>query len=52
MLENIAGLKSMEDAMEEIINANDESRFEEYQAILEAYLKADGFQMESRIRKD
>jgi lincosamide and streptogramin A transport system ATP-binding/permease protein len=52
MLENIAGLKSMEDAMEEIINANDESRFEEYQMILEAYLKADGFLMESRIRKE
>lgn len=50
--ETIGGLKTMEDRMEEIISANDESRMEEYQEILADYLELDGFNIESKIRRE
>lgn len=50
--ENIGGLKSMEDAMDEIITQNDEARFEEYSILQEKYLELDGYEMESKILKE
>ncbi|WP_246240316.1 ATP-binding cassette domain-containing protein [Anaerocolumna sedimenticola] len=50
--ENIGFLKSMEDKMETILADNMESRLEEYQSILENYLQIDGFEMESRIKRE
>ncbi len=50
--ENIAGLRTMEILMDEIIDTNDESRMEEYQEILSRYLDLDGYNMESKIRKE
>lgn len=50
--ECIGSLKTMEDTMEEIIVSEDKNRYQEYQEILERYLEADGFQMESRILRE
>lgn len=50
--ECIGKLKTMEDTMEDIIDAEDKNRYQEYQDILEQYLEADGFQMESRILRE
>lgn len=50
--ECIGNLKTMEDTMEEIIVSEDKNRYQEYQEILEQYLEADGFQMESRILRE
>jgi lincosamide and streptogramin A transport system ATP-binding/permease protein len=52
MKENIANLKSLEENMDQIIYENNESRFDEYQSLLENYQLADGFNMESRIHKE
>lgn len=37
--ENVGKLKSMEDTMDAIISANDESRFDEYSVLQEQYLE-------------
>ncbi len=50
--ENIAGLRTMEIKMDEIIDANDENRMEEYQELLSRYLELDGYNIESKIRKE
>ncbi|MGL5675613.1 MAG: ribosomal protection-like ABC-F family protein [Cellulosilyticaceae bacterium] len=50
--ENIGKLKSIEDTMEAIITANDESRFDEYSRLQDMYLELDGYEMESRILKE
>lgn len=50
--ENIGNLKSMEDKMDEILNRNEEKFFDLYQNILETYIQADGYEMESRIKKE
>lgn len=50
--ENVGKLKSMEDTMEEIINQNDEARFDEYSNLQEQYLELDGYEMESKILKE
>ncbi|MBE6024425.1 MAG: ABC-F family ATP-binding cassette domain-containing protein [Cellulosilyticum sp.] len=50
--ENVAQLKSMEDTMDAIISANDESRFDEYSHLQEQYLELDGYEMESMILKE
>lgn len=50
--ESIGGLKALEDAMDEILRTNPESRLEEYQQLFERYIDLDGFQMESRIHKE
>ncbi len=50
--ENVGKLKSMEDAMEAIISANDEARFDEYSMLQEQYLELDGYEMESKILKE
>lgn len=50
--ENVGGLKSMEEMMEEIISQNDEARFDEYTLLQEQYLERDGYEMESKILKE
>lgn len=50
--ENIARLKSLEVTMDHIISTEDATRYEEYQILLEKYQSSDGFNMESRIRKE
>lgn len=50
--ENVGKLKSMEDTMEAIISANDESRFDEYSILQDKYLELDGYEMESKILKE
>ena len=50
--ENVGKLKSMEDTMDAIISANDESRFDEYSVLQEQYLELDGYEMESKILKE
>ena len=50
--ENIGGLKTLEVLMDEILRENVERRIDEYQQLLESYLKMDGYNMESRIRKE
>lgn len=50
--ENIGKLKSMEEAMDEIISANDEARFDEYSTLQEQYLELDGYEIESKILKE
>ncbi len=50
--ENIGGLKSLEQKMDEIISLNDESRFDEYTTLQDKYLELDGYEMESRILKE
>lgn len=50
--ENIGKLKSMEEAMDEIISRNDEARFDEYSMLQEQYLELDGYEIESKILKE
>lgn len=50
--ENVGKLKSMEEAMEEIISQNDEARFDEYATLQQQYLDMDGYEMESKILKE
>lgn len=50
--ENIGGLKTMEDTMEEIIAALDESRYNEYCEIQLRYSELGGYEMEGRILKE
>lgn len=50
--ENIAKLKSLEECMDQILHENNENRYDEYQVLFENYQLADGFNMESRIRKE
>lgn len=50
--ENVGKLKSMEDTMEEIINQNDETRFDEYSILQEQYLELEGYEMESKMLKE
>lgn len=50
--ENIGGLKTMEDKMEEIIAALDESRYNEYCEIQLRYSELGGYEMEGRILKE
>ena len=50
--ENVGKLKSIEDAMEEIIRQNDEARFDEYSILQEQYLELDGYEMESKMLKE
>ncbi|MEG2198213.1 MAG: ATP-binding cassette domain-containing protein [Cellulosilyticaceae bacterium] len=50
--ENVGKLKSIEDAMEEIISENDEARFDEYSLLQEQYLDLDGYEIESKILKE
>lgn len=50
--ENIGGLKTIEVLMDEILRDNVEKRIDEYQQLLESYLEMDGYNMESRIRKE
>lgn len=50
--ENIGQLKTMEDTMDDIIDNNDEKRFDEYQQIFDQYSDLDGFNMEAKIKKE
>lgn len=50
--ENIGMLKTMEDTMEEIIAASDESRYDEYCEIQLRYSELGGYEMEGRIFKE
>lgn len=50
--ESVGMLKSMEDTMEEIIISNDKKRFEEYQNILDKFSELDGFNIESKIKRE
>lgn len=50
--ENIGGLCTMERTMAEIIDGQQQDRMEEYQLVLSDYLEADGYNCESRIRKE
>lgn len=50
--ENIGGLKTLEDSMEIILSENEESRLTEYQNLLSDYMEADGFEIESRIKRE
>lgn len=47
--ENIGGLKSMEDRMEQLL---EHMKLSEYQRILTEYMELDGYSIESRIRKE
>jgi lincosamide and streptogramin A transport system ATP-binding/permease protein len=50
--ENIGGLKTIEDIMEDIIATNDESRYKLYSVIQEKYAELEGYEMEARILKE
>lgn len=50
--ENIGGLRSLELRMEKIVACGREEEFAEYNECMEQYLAQDGFEMESRIRKE
>lgn len=50
--ESIGMLKTMEDAMEEIITSDDKKRFEEYQDIFDKFSELDGFNIESKIKRE
>ncbi len=50
--EIIAGLKTIEDQMEHLLNSKDERDQEKYIENLSRYYELDGFQMESIIRKE
>lgn len=50
--ENIGGLKTIEDIMEEIIATNDESRYNVYSDMQEKYAELSGYEMEARILKE
>lgn len=50
--ENIGGLKTMEDAMEQIISRADEKRYDEYSEIQQHYMELGGYEMEGRILKE
>jgi len=45
-------LKTMEDRMEEILASKVEAELEEYQKLLAEYLELDGYEIESRIKKE
>lgn len=50
--ENIGGLRTMEIIMDEIISSNNQSRFDEYNTILDNYIQMGGFEMEAKIQKE
>lgn len=50
--ENIGGLRTMEVVMDEIISSNKQSRFDEYNTILDKYMQMDGYEMEANIQKE
>lgn len=50
--ENIGGLRSLELRMEEIVERGCEEEFTEYNECMDRYLALDGFEMESRIRRE
>jgi lincosamide and streptogramin A transport system ATP-binding/permease protein len=50
--ESVGMLKTMEDTMEEIITVDDKKRFEEYQNIFDKYSELDGFNIESKIKRE
>jgi len=50
--ENIGGLKTIEDIMEEIIATNDESRYNVYSDMQEKYAELSGYEMKARILKE
>lgn len=52
MKENIGGLKTIEDTMEQIIEKMDEVRFQEYSEIQNEYSELGGYEMEGRILKE
>lgn len=50
--ENIGGLKTMENRMDEIIQHEDKESFHEYMEILDKYINIHGFEMEAMIKKE
>ena len=50
--ENMGGVRTLELKMDEIIQANDESRMKEYYQALEEYQDMDGYSLESHIYRE
>lgn len=50
--ENIGGLKSMEERMEQILAGSDEKNYQEYSELQQQYSEIGGYEMEGRILKE